>query len=77
MPSTIEYGARVGICRHFIEFDDGVHMVEITCRIVGAGELNDYSHTRSFRTWPDAVQYVTTFFDVRYEAAFFWQKIIS
>lgn len=56
---------------YFLEFDNGARLVEIPYRAVETGELNDYNlygreHTR---TWPEAVDYLKTGFDARYEAA--------
>lgn len=56
---------------YIIEFDNGVRMVEIPYRIVNTGELNDYEmySKENTRIWPEAVAYMTSFFDARYEAA--------
>ncbi len=56
---------------YFIEFEKGLRMVEIPYRIGDTGELNDYSMfgRQSTRIWPEAVKYMKSFFDARYEAA--------
>jgi len=56
---------------YFLEFENGIRMVEIPYRVVESGELNDYYMygLEHVRTWPEAVEYLKSGFDARYEAA--------
>lgn len=78
---TLELLAKLGFTYHmglhddelpyFIEFDSGLRMVEVPYRIVDTGEPNDYYMygRENNRTRPEALDYLKSFFDSRYEAA--------